>query len=101
MESPEVIVIGAGVIGCTVAYELAKAGARVEGEDVLKAQNILTRSQPVDPAAREAAYRRDGWRSFDENAPLYTAEEIEEKIRQAVGIVGGMPQAAAEAADAD
>ena len=30
MSSPSVIVIGAGVIGCTVAHELAKAGARVQ-----------------------------------------------------------------------
>lgn len=29
MSSPSVIVIGAGVIGCTVAYELARAGAQV------------------------------------------------------------------------
>ena len=29
MASPSVIVVGAGVIGCTVAYELARAGARV------------------------------------------------------------------------
>jgi len=27
---PSVIVVGAGVVGCTVAYELAKAGARVQ-----------------------------------------------------------------------
>ena len=27
---PSVIVIGAGIVGCTVAYELAKAGARVQ-----------------------------------------------------------------------
>jgi glycine oxidase len=30
VSSPSVIVVGAGVIGCTVAYELAKAGARVQ-----------------------------------------------------------------------
>jgi glycine oxidase len=30
VESPSVIVIGAGVIGCAVAYELAKAGCRVQ-----------------------------------------------------------------------
>lgn len=30
MPSPVVIVIGAGIVGCTVAYELAKAGARVQ-----------------------------------------------------------------------
>ncbi|HTW51587.1 MAG TPA: general stress protein [Stellaceae bacterium] len=51
--------------------------ARVEGENVIKAQDILGRYQPVDPYAREAAYRQAGWQSFDETAPLYTAEEIE------------------------
>lgn len=30
MNSPSVIVVGAGVVGCTVAYDLAKAGARVQ-----------------------------------------------------------------------
>ena len=30
MQSPEVIVVGAGVIGCTIACELAKTGARIE-----------------------------------------------------------------------
>lgn len=30
MSSPSVIVVGAGIVGCTVAYELAKAGARVQ-----------------------------------------------------------------------
>lgn len=30
MTSPVVIVVGAGIIGCTVAYELARAGARVQ-----------------------------------------------------------------------
>ena len=28
--SPSVIVVGAGIVGCTVAYELAKSGARVQ-----------------------------------------------------------------------
>lgn len=28
--SPAVIVVGAGIVGCTVAYELAKSGARVQ-----------------------------------------------------------------------
>jgi len=50
--------------------------ARVEGDDVLKAREILGRYQPIDPVEREAAYRRNGWRSFDETAPLYTADEI-------------------------
>ncbi|HEX4914019.1 MAG TPA: glycine oxidase ThiO [Vicinamibacterales bacterium] len=30
MSSPSVIVVGAGIVGCTVAYELARTGARVE-----------------------------------------------------------------------
>jgi glycine oxidase len=29
VNSPEVVVVGAGIVGCTVAYELAKEGARV------------------------------------------------------------------------
>jgi hypothetical protein len=56
--------------------------ARVEGDDVLKARDILGRYQPVASVAREAAYRQGGWRGFDEAAPLYTAEEIEaERLR--------------------
>jgi heat induced stress protein YflT len=51
--------------------------ARVDDDEVLKAQEVLGRYQPVDPVAREAAYRQGGWRAFDETAPLYTAEEIE------------------------
>ncbi len=30
MSAPSVVVVGAGIVGCTVAYELAKAGARVQ-----------------------------------------------------------------------
>jgi hypothetical protein len=56
--------------------------ARVEGDEVLKARDILSRYQPVNPIAREAVYRRNGWRSFDETAPLYTAEEIEAERRR-------------------
>jgi len=51
--------------------------ARVDGNDVPKAREVLERYQPIDPVEREAAYRRNGWRSFDETAPLYTADEIE------------------------
>jgi hypothetical protein len=55
----------------------ALVAARVDGDDVVKARGILERYQPIDPVEREAAYRRSGWRSFDETAPLYTPEEIE------------------------
>ena len=30
MKSPSVVVVGAGIVGCTVAYELARSGARVQ-----------------------------------------------------------------------
>jgi hypothetical protein len=56
--------------------------ARVDGDDVVRAQDILGRYQPVDPIAREAEYRQGGWRSFDETAPLYNAEEIEAERRR-------------------
>jgi hypothetical protein len=56
--------------------------ARVEGDEVLKARDILSHYQPVDLIAREAAYRQCGWRSFDETAPLYTVEEIEAERRR-------------------
>jgi hypothetical protein len=29
-----------------------------------------------DPAIPSAAYRESGWPSFDENAPVYTADQI-------------------------
>ncbi|MBV9826889.1 MAG: hypothetical protein JO001_14610 [Alphaproteobacteria bacterium] len=56
--------------------------ARVEGDDALKARDILGRYQPVDPTTREAVYREGGWRSFDESAPVYTAEQIEAERRR-------------------
>ena len=59
----------------------AVVAARVKDDDALRVRDIIGRYQPVDPIAREAAYRRDGWRSFDETAPLYTAEEIEAERR--------------------
>lgn len=46
MKSPAVIVVGAGIVGCTVAYELAKAGARVQ---------VLETRQPGQGATRASA----------------------------------------------
>ena len=48
-----------------------------DNDEAVTARNILSSYQPVDPRAREAAYRQNGWRNFDETAPVYTAEEIE------------------------
>ena len=50
---------------------------RVDDVRAEAAREILYRYQAVDPAARSAAYRESGWTSFDENAPPYTAEQIE------------------------
>jgi glycine oxidase len=46
MASPVVIVVGAGIVGCTVAYELAKAGARVQ---------VLEPRRPGQGATRASA----------------------------------------------
>jgi hypothetical protein len=60
----------------------ALVAVRVDDDDVLRAREILGRYQPIDPVEREAEYRRNGWRSFDEAAPPYTADEIEaERLR--------------------
>ena len=46
MDSPVVIVVGAGIVGCTVAYELARAGARVQ---------VLEPRKPGQGATRASA----------------------------------------------
>ena len=46
MASPVVIVVGAGIVGCTVAYELARAGARVQ---------VLEPRKPGQGATRASA----------------------------------------------
>ena len=46
MSSPVVIVVGAGIVGCTVAYELARAGARVQ---------VLEPRKPGQGATRASA----------------------------------------------
>ena len=46
MKSPTVIVIGAGIVGCTVAHELARSGARVQ---------VLETRSPGQGATRASA----------------------------------------------
>ncbi len=50
--------------------------ARVDTARVPAAEAIMERHGRVDWAARERTYRDEGWTSFDENAPPYTADEI-------------------------
>ena len=59
--------------------------ARVDDARASTAREILQRYKPVDPTARGAAYRESGWTSFDDNAPVYTAEQIAAERARYVG----------------
>src|ERR1700730_19295799 len=50
--------------------------ARVDDARALTVRQILQRYKSVDPAIRGAAYRENGWTSFDEKAPPYTADQV-------------------------
>ncbi|MBB2671420.1 UNVERIFIED_ORG: hypothetical protein GGE44_000971 [Rhizobium esperanzae] len=51
--------------------------ARVEDALVPEAEAILKRSNWVDPAARRAAYTKEGWTRFDDTLDPYGPEQIE------------------------
>jgi hypothetical protein len=56
--------------------------ARVEDARASEARSILQRLKSVDIAARERIYREEGWSTFDNNAPAYTAEQVaKERVR--------------------
>ena len=50
--------------------------ARVPDDRVAEAQAILDEHRRVDWTAREKDYRAAGWNSFDEAAPVYSADEV-------------------------
>jgi len=50
--------------------------ARVPDDRVAEAQAILDEHRRVDWTAREQDYRAGGWNSFDESAPVYSADEV-------------------------
>jgi uncharacterized membrane protein len=55
---------------------------RVEDTGVARAEAILNRHAPVDPTARIADYRRQGWKGYDPTAPAYElSDEERERIR--------------------
>jgi hypothetical protein len=57
--------------------------ARVPDQDAARIQAILDRYKPIDPAARGALYRGEGWKSFDPKAPAYRPSETEiDRIRR-------------------
>src|ERR1700731_4439813 len=49
--------------------------ARVDDARASTVRGILQRHKSVDPTVRGAAYRENGWTSFDESGPGYTANE--------------------------
>ncbi|AHG49156.1 membrane protein (plasmid) [Rhizobium leguminosarum bv. trifolii CB782] len=51
--------------------------AKVEDALVPEAEAILKRSNWVDPAARRAAYTKEGWTRFDDTLDPYGPEQIE------------------------
>jgi hypothetical protein len=56
---------------------------RAKDEDVPRVQAILDRFKPIDPALRAAEYRKEGWTTFDPNAPAYRPSETEiDRIRR-------------------
>lgn len=56
---------------------------RVDDKDVSRVQAILDRYKPIDPVLRGADYRRDGWKTFDANAPAYKPSQSEiERMRR-------------------
>ncbi|MBV9551957.1 MAG: hypothetical protein JO032_04090 [Alphaproteobacteria bacterium] len=51
--------------------------ARVDGEDIMKAGIFLAATKTGRSLCPRGRVPAAGWQSFDETAPLYTAEEIE------------------------
>lgn len=49
---------------------------RVPDDRAAEAQAILDEHNSVDLAARERDYREGGWTRFDEQAPVYSADEV-------------------------
>ena len=48
-----------------------------------RVQAILDRYKPIDPAVRAAEYRKEGWATFNPEAPPYRPSEAEiERIRR-------------------
>ncbi|MBP2449198.1 general stress protein [Rhizobium leguminosarum] len=53
--------------------------ARVQDALVPEAEAILKRSRWVDPAARRAAYTKEGWTRFDDTLDPYSPEQIDKE----------------------
>ncbi len=53
--------------------------AKVDDDMVPEAEAVLKRSNWVDPTARRAAYREEGWQRFDDTLDPYDADQIEKE----------------------
>jgi hypothetical protein len=57
--------------------------ARVADTEATRIQGILDRYKPIDPVERGAAYRKEGWTTFDPAAPPYRPSQSEiERMRR-------------------
>ena len=51
--------------------------ARVNDADASRVEAILATYRPIDPVARGADYRKEGWTTFDPKAPAYRPNQTE------------------------
>ena len=51
--------------------------ARVNDADASRVEAILATYRPIDPVARGADYRKEGWTTFDPKAPAYRPNQAE------------------------
>ncbi|MEO7158115.1 MAG: glycine oxidase ThiO [Vicinamibacterales bacterium] len=105
MNSPEVIVVGAGIVGCTVAYELSKAGARVHVLEPRAPGQGATRASagilaPYIEGHGSALLRDLGKRSLDRYDDFITALRVDSG-HDVVYRRNGTFELALSAADAD
>ena len=50
---------------------------RTKDEDASRVQAILDRYKPIDPVVRGAEYCKEGWTTFDPDAPPYRPSDDE------------------------
>lgn len=53
--------------------------AKVPDAMVTEAEAVLHRNKSVDAQARGQAYRQSGWTTFDQNAPAYTPDQVQQE----------------------
>ncbi len=51
--------------------------ARVNDADASRVEALLANYRPIDPIARGADYRKEGWTTFDPKAPAYRPNQTE------------------------